>query len=90
MSKKKLQQGFDGLLANPEQEQGATPQEQEQTTAKYQTICWNLPPNEIENVKRIAKYEGKRANAVVSDALRYYFKHWKPIPQETPTLLQTN
>lgn len=86
MSKKKLEQGLSGLLTTP------TPQEQAQADTqekepKYKAVCWNLHPNDIENVSRIAKYEGKRANAVVTDALRYYFAHWKPVPQETPTLL---
>lgn len=85
MSKKKLEQGLTGLLATP------TPQEPEQETApkgkKYETACWNLHPNDIENVKRIAKYEGKRVNAVVTEALRFYFRQWKPVPQEKPTLI---
>lgn len=86
MSKKKLEMGLSGLLATP------TPQEQEPETpakapAKYETVCWNLHPNDIENVRRIAKYEGKRANAVVTDALRFYFAQWQPVPQEKPTLL---
>lgn len=85
MSKKKLEQGLNGLLATP------TPQEPEQETAqqgkKYETACWNLHPNDIENVRRIAKYEGKRVNAVVTEALRMYFRQWKPIPQEAPELL---
>lgn len=88
MSKKKLEQGLNGLLATP------TPQEQAPTEAqgtknepKTEPICWNLHPNDIENVRRIAKYEGKRANAVVTEALRFYFRQWKPVPQEKPTLI---
>lgn len=84
MSNKKLEQGLNGLLATP------TPQEPKQETKQgkqYETVCWNLPPNDIENVKRIAKYEGKRINAVVSEALNFYFDNWKPVPQEKPTLL---
>ena len=87
MSKKnKIEQGLNGLLATP------TPQEQEpetkqQAPGKTQAVCWNLSPDDIENVRRIAKYEGKRANAVVTDALRMYFKQWKPVQQEKPTLI---
>ena len=89
MSNKKLEQGLSSLLANPAKEQpkAATPQEQEQATAKYQTVCYNLPPAMIENVKKIAKYDGKRANAVVMDALSQYFKRWKPEPKQAPNLL---
>ncbi len=93
MAKKKLEQGLTGLLSTPAPtasgEQMAAPegQQEERNASEYKPICWNLHPNDIENVKRIAKYEGKRANAVVTDALHYYFKHWKPVPQETPTLL---
>lgn len=90
MSKKsKVEQGLNGLLATPTPQEPQAPVEVQETKSEPKTepICWNLYPNDIENVRRIAKYEGKRANAVVTDALRYYFKHWKPIPQETPTLL---
>lgn len=81
--KNKVEQGLNGLLATP------TPQEQapEAQGAKTEPICWNLYPSDIENVRRIAKYEGKRANAVVTEALRFYFRQWKPIPQEKPTLI---
>ena len=88
MSKKKLEMGLSGLLSTPTPQEHQAPTEtQEQGRVKYETICWNLHPNDIENVRRKAKYEGKRANAVVTDALRYYFAHWKPVPQEEPTLL---
>lgn len=83
MSKKKLEQGLDELLA------AATPQEQpqdERQTYNYQTVCYNLHPDLVDNIKKVAKYEGKRANEVVTDALRFYFAQWKPIPQEKPTL----
>ena len=87
MSKKKLEQGLNGLLAaTTPQEQAVTPQEQE-TDVKTKAVCWNLSPNDIENVHRIARYEGKRANAVVTDALRFYFANWKPVPQQAPELL---
>ena len=76
---------MDALLAS------ATPQEQEQEpkrqTANYQTVCYNLHPDLVENIKRVAKYEGKKANVVVSDALRFYFAQWKPVPQEKPKLI---
>lgn len=85
MSKKKLEQGLGELLAS------ATPQEQEQEPTKqthnYETVCYNLHPDLVENIRRVAKYEGKRANIVVSDALRFYFAQWKPIPQEKPKLI---
>lgn len=83
MSKKKLEQGLGGLLAS------TAPQEQEpaKQTYNYQTVCYNLHPDLVENIKKVAQYEGKRANAVVSDALTYYFKHWKPVSQEPPTLI---
>lgn len=74
---------MDGLLAS------AAPQEQEQQkqTYNYQTVCYNLHPDLVENIRRVAKYEGKKANVVVSDALRFYFAQWKPIPQEKPKLI---
>ena len=85
MNKKQLEQGLNGLL-NP------TPQEQPtETPAKakkvYKAVCYNLHPNDIENVCKIAKYEGKRVNEVVTDALHYYFENWEAIPQEKPNLL---
>lgn len=84
MSKKKLEQGLGELLA------AATPQEQDSQDGKqtynYQTVCYNLHPDLVDNIKKVAKYEGKRANEVVTDALRFYFAQWKPIPQEKPTL----
>ena len=54
---------------------------------KNKAVCWNLNPKDVENVKKIARYEGKRDNEVVTEALRMYFNQWKPIPQEQPTLL---
>ena len=79
MSKKnKIEQGLNSLLATatpqePEQEQ----ETKQQAPAKYKAVCWNLSPDDIENVRRIAKFEGKRANAVVTDALRFYFAQWQ-------------
>lgn len=87
MSKKKLEMGLSGLLATPTPQEQAKAETQEKTPAKYESVCWNLHPNDIENVRRIAQYEGKRINAVVTDALRFYFANWKPVPQEKPTLL---
>ena len=85
MSKKKKQveQGLGGLLAS------ATPQEQEtkKQAHNYVTVCYNIHPDLAENIKRVAKYEGKKANVVVSDALRFYFAQWKPVPQEKPKLI---
>lgn len=86
MSKKKLEQGLTGLLTPNPQEQAGTPQEQG-TDVKTKAVCWNLSPTDIDNVHKIARYEGKRANAVVTDALRFYFKNWKPVPQQAPELL---
>lgn len=87
MSKKKLEMGLSGLLATPTPQEQAKAEQQEKKPAKYENVCWNLHPNDIENVRRIAQYEGKRINAVVTDALRFYFANWKPVPQEEPTLL---
>ena len=88
MSKKKLEQGLTGLLATPTpQEQAPTEAQGEKNEPKTEPICWNLYPSDIENVRRIAKYEGKRANAVVTEALRFYFRQWKPVPLEKPTLI---
>lgn len=90
MSKKnQIEQGLNGLLATPTPQEQAPTEAQATTTTEQKTepICWNLYPSDIENVRRIAKYEGKRANAVVTEALRFYFKNWKPVPQEKPTLI---
>ena len=87
MNKKKLEQGLNGLLAAPTPQEQAPDEVQEKTRKEYVAICWNLHPNDIENVRRIAKYEGKRSNAVVTDALRFYFANWKPVPQQAPELL---
>lgn len=85
-NKTRIEQGLNGLLATTAQQEQENEQEQEKGR-KTETICYNLDPDIIENVRRIAKYEGKRANAVVTEALRMYFAQWVPVPQEKPTLL---
>jgi hypothetical protein len=85
MANKKLEQGLNGLL-NP------TQQEQEQTQTKkakkvYETVCYNLHPDIIENVKYIAYYDRKKANEVVTEALTEYFDKWKPAKEVTPKKL---
>lgn len=83
MSKKELTQGLSGLLSATQQDQPAPGRKRK----VYESVCWNLHPNDVENVKKIAKYEGRKINDVVTEALRMYFKNWKPTPQEKPTLL---
>lgn len=83
MSNKKLENGLNGLLTLPTEQERMEEQEPKQKT---ETVCWNLNPADIENVKMIAKYEGKRVNAVVTEALRLYFSQWVPVPQEAPKL----
>lgn len=68
----------------------ATPQtepEREQTNGKnYVVVSYSLHPDLVDNVKTVAVYEGKHANAVVADALRDYFAKWKPEPKKIPVL----
>lgn len=53
-----------------------------------ETVCYSLPSNLIENVRLVAKYEGKTQNKIVATALRQYFDNWNAIPQEIPTLIR--
>jgi hypothetical protein len=85
MASRKVETGLSGLLnptpaiprkaatAVPTQEQ---PQAPEKSKGNYKTVCYSIPPAVAENIKRVAWYERKKINAVVTDAFEKYVEQW--------------
>lgn len=42
----------------------------------YKAVCYNLHPDIIEQIKNIAYWDRRKANAVVTEALEQYIQTW--------------
>ncbi len=97
MANKKAIEGLSGLLnptpAIPSRKAAtaAAPQEQAQTPEKskgdYKTVCYSIPPAVAESIKRVAWYDRKKINAVVTEAFIKYVEQWNA---EHPDANQNN
>lgn len=67
-------------------EQAQQAQQPELFEEKYISVCYNLPSRYVENIGKISKYEGKRKNKIVMEALDKYFNDWQPLQKTPPTL----
>lgn len=42
----------------------------------YKTVCYSLPPDMVEAIRHISKYEGRKINDVVIEAFAEYLQNW--------------
>lgn len=86
--KKNITTGFDNLL-NPNTGKAPAP-EQAPTTEKvkgnYKTVCYSIPPETAEKIRKIADWDRRKINAVVTEAFEQYAAQWKPIVAKPPKL----
>lgn len=84
--KKNIETKFDALLnLNPAQE--PTPVQDaatEKEKGNYKTVCYSIPPETAEKIRKIAAWDRKKINAVVTEAFEQYAAQWKPIVEEPP------
>ncbi len=83
MASRKVETGLVGLLnptpAIPRKTAALTqeqPQEPEKSKGNYKTVCYSIPPAVAESIKRVAWYERKKINAVVTDSFVKYVEQW--------------
>lgn len=84
--KKNITTGFDNLL-NPNTTKAQAPvQEQETGKVKgnYKTVCYSIPPETAEKIRKIAEWDRKKINAVVVEAFEQYAAQWKPVVAKPP------
>lgn len=84
--KKNITTGFDNLLnPNPtkaqEPVQGATT---EKVKGNYKTVCYSIPPETADKIRKIADWDRRKINAVVTEAFEQYAANWKPVVAKPP------
>lgn len=56
--------------------------EQETPTGKvkgnYKTVSYSIPPATADKIRQIAEWDGRKLNAVVTEAFELYAQNWKP------------
>lgn len=80
MKKTQITNGLEDLL-NPTTQPTAPA---ETTEAKYKTYCFSLSPEVAEKIAYIARYDRKKQNAVLTEAINQYAAAWKPAPEPKP------
>ena len=84
MKKTQIATGLTDLL-NPTTTPAAAPKEAPATEeVKYKTYCYNLAPDVAEKIAYIARYDRKKQNAVLTEAINQYAAAWKPTPEPKP------
>ncbi len=53
-------------------------------TGNYKTVCYSIPPETAEKIRKIAAWDRKKINAVVTEAFEQYAAKWKPTVEEPP------
>lgn len=81
--KKQLLTGVEDLLEQPTTTAQAEPAEKT-AKPKYKTYCYALDPEVAEKIEYIARYDRKKQNAVLTEAINKYAAEWTPAPQERP------
>lgn len=82
--KKNITNSYANLL-NPTPAQAP---EQEPATVKekgnYKTVCYSIPPETADKIRKIAAWDRRKINAVVAEAFEQYAAKWKPTVEEPP------
>ena len=76
-----------GNLLNPTPAQEPTPVQApatEKEKGNYKTVCYSIPPETAEKIRKIAAWDRKKINAVVTEAFEQYAAKWKPTVEEPP------
>ena len=76
-----------GNLLNPTPTQAPAPvqdTETETTKGNYKTVCYSIPPETAEKIRKIAAWDRRKINAVVTEAFEQYAAKWKPSVEEPP------
>jgi len=84
--KKNITVGFDNLL-NPNTTKAQEPAQGTDTgkeKGNYKTVCYSIPPETAEKIRKIAAWDRKKINAVVTEAFEQYAAKWKPTVEEPP------
>ena len=84
--KKNITTGFDNLLnPNPTKAQ-ETVQEPatEKVKGNYKTVCYSIPPETADKIRKIAEWDRRKINAVVTEAFEQYAASWKPVVSKPP------
>ncbi len=83
--KKNITTGFDSLL-NPTPKEQVTVQETatDKVKGNYKSVCYSIPPETAEKIRKIAAWDRKKINAVVTEAFEQYAAKWKPTVEEPP------
>lgn len=66
--------------ASQHMEQKPAPEEPAKK-GNYKTVCYSIPPDLAEEIKRVAYIDRRTIGAVVADAFREYLDKWKPAPE---------
>lgn len=89
--KKNLATNYGNLLnTNPTKAQepiNDTPTEKAtitRITGNYKTVCYSIPPETAEKIRKIAAWDRKKINAVVTEAFEQYAAKWKPTVEKPP------
>ena len=86
--KKNITTGFDNLL-NPNPTKAQAPIQDTapaKDKANYKTVCYSIPPETADKIRKIAAWDRKKINAVVTEAFEQYAAKWKPTVEEPPKI----
>lgn len=84
MKKTQITTGLNDLL-NPTTAPATAPTEKEAKAAKdYKTYCYSLPVEVAEKIEYIARYDRRKQNAVLAEAINQYAARWTPAPEPKP------
>ena len=86
--KKNLATNYGNLLnTNPTKAQEPVQETTtEKVTGNYKTVCYSIPPDTAEKIRKIAAWDRKKINAVVTEAFEQYAAKWKPTVEEPPKI----
>ena len=76
-----------GNLLNPTPAQAQAPIQDTATDkakGNYKTVCYSIPPETADKIRKIATWDRKKINAVVTEAFEQYAAKWKPSVEEPP------
>ena len=83
--KKTITTGYDKLLKpTPAQDTATEDAATGKEKGNYKTVCYSIPPDTAEKIRKIAAWDRRKINAVVTEAFEQYAAKWKPTVEEPP------
>jgi len=76
-----------GNLINPTPTAPTAPTKEQDTVQEpaptkvrgnYKTVSYSIPPATADKIRQIAEWDGRKLNAVVTEAFEQYARNWKP------------